>query len=229
MEMEGWTLRAGLIESPGSTYHLSSPLGILHPHQIKLELEVLGQLGQQVYAEPGAALPVCLIVGPADPTANTPVNIALVRHVVGPGQVDEGRLLQVADSDVELLRHPGGRDVALPGPHDVLDVEAVVVWVPGPPGADLLPLFVGAGALSAAPEVHDAQLHILQSAGLAEAHLRLPGTNPGSGGGDVPSVRKKHWELETNYYLLNYLKDSSYLCLSSVSSVTEGLWSCFCH
>ena len=166
---------------------MSSPLGILHSHQIKLKLQILGQLGQQVDAEAGAALPVALVISPADPTANAPVYVALVGHVVRPGQVDEGRLLQEADGDVELLGDAGRGDVALPGPHDVLDVEAVVVRVPGPPGPDLLPLFAGAGALSAPPEVHDAQLYVLQSPRLREAHLGLPCTHPGCGGGDVPS------------------------------------------
>ena len=158
-----------------TTHHLSSPPGILHSHQIKLKLEVLGQLGEEVDAEAGAALPVSLVVvSPADPTANAPVNVALVGDVVRPRQVDEGRLLQVADGDVELLRDAGWRDVALSRPDDVLDVEAVVVGVPGPPGPDLLPLFVRAGALSASSEVHNAQLNVLQSAALREAHLRLP-------------------------------------------------------
>ena len=163
-----------LIEPGGPTYHLSSPLGILHSHQIKLKLEVLGQLGQQVDAEARAALPVRLVVGPAHPAADPAVHVALVGDVVRPGQGDEGRLLQVADGDVELLGDPGWRDVALARPHDVLDVQAVVLGVPGPPGPDLLPLLVRAGALAAAPEVHDAQLHVLQSPRLGEAHLRLP-------------------------------------------------------
>ena len=37
-----------------------------------------------------------------------------------------------ADGDVELLRDSLGRNVALPRPHDVLDVQAVTLSVPGP-------------------------------------------------------------------------------------------------
>ena len=37
-----------------------------------------------------------------------------------------------ADGDVELLRDSLGRNVALPRPHDVLDVQAVALRVPGP-------------------------------------------------------------------------------------------------
>ena len=71
--------------------------------------------------------------------------------------------------------------MALARPDDVLDVEAVILRVPGPPGSNLLPVFVRAATLAAPSEVHDAQLHILQCPGLGEAHLRLPGTNPGRG------------------------------------------------
>ena len=88
---------------------------------------------------------------------------------------------------MELLRDAGWRDVALSRPDDVLDVQAVILGVPGPPGSDLLPLFVRAGALAASSEVHDVQLNILQCPRLGEAHLRLPGPNPGHGGGDEPS------------------------------------------
>ena len=149
---------------------MSAPLGVLHSHQVELELEVLGQLGQQVDAEAGAAAPLSLVVRPA-PDAS--VHVALAGDVVRPGQVDEGGLLQVADRHVELLRHSGRGDVTLPRPDDVLDVEAVVLGVPGPPGPDLLPLLVRAGGLSAPPEVHDAQLHVPESPGLGEGHLGL--------------------------------------------------------
>ena len=37
-----------------------------------------------------------------------------------------------ADGDVELLRDSLGRNVALPRPHDVLDVQAMTLRVPGP-------------------------------------------------------------------------------------------------
>lgn len=37
-----------------------------------------------------------------------------------------------ADGDVELFRDSLGRHVALPRPHDVLDVQAVALSVPGP-------------------------------------------------------------------------------------------------
>ena len=37
-----------------------------------------------------------------------------------------------ADGDVKLLRDSLRRDVALPRPHDVLDVQAVALSVPGP-------------------------------------------------------------------------------------------------
>ena len=46
---------------------------------------------------------------------------------------DEGRLLEEGDADVELLRDPGGRHVAVVRPHDVLDHEAAL----RAPGANL--------------------------------------------------------------------------------------------
>ena len=107
--------------------------------------------------------------------------------MVRPGDVDEGRLLQVADGHVELLRDAWRGDVALPGPDDILDVQAVVVSVPGPPGSDLLPLLVRGGALRAPSEVHDAQLDIPECPRLGEAHLGLARPHPGLGTGDVPS------------------------------------------
>ena len=42
-------------------------------------------------------------------------------HGVRLGHDDEGRLLEEGDADVELLRDPGGRHVAVVRPHDVLD------------------------------------------------------------------------------------------------------------
>ena len=37
-----------------------------------------------------------------------------------------------ANGDVELFRDSLGRDVTLSRPHDVLDVQAVILSVPGP-------------------------------------------------------------------------------------------------
>lgn len=54
-------------------------------------------------------------------------------HGVGLGHDDEGRLLEEGDADVELLRDPGGRHVAVVRPHDVLDHQPAL----GAPGANL--------------------------------------------------------------------------------------------
>ena len=182
-----------------TSHHLSSPLWILHSHQIKLKLEVLGHLGKEVNAEAWAAPPLRLVVSP---TPDAAVHVALVGHVVRPGDVDEGRLLQVADGHVELLRDAWRGDVALPGPDDVLDVQAVVVSVPGPPGSDLLPLLVRGGALRAPSEVHDAQLDIPECARLGEAHLGLARPHPRLGTGDVPS----HHDTQTKFENFQFIR-----------------------
>ena len=103
---------------------------------------------------------------------------------------------------MELLRDSLGRDVALPRPHDVLDVQAVALRVPGPSGyiflvnvvalcpssppcSDLLPLeLMGGPALHPPPQVHDVQLDIVEGPGLSEPDVRLPGL-PGSGARNV--------------------------------------------
>ena len=62
-----------------------------------------------------------------------------INHLAPPGHGvrlrhnDEGRLLKEGDADVELLRDPGGRHVAVVRPHDVLDHKPPL----GAPGANL--------------------------------------------------------------------------------------------
>ena len=62
-------------------------------------------------------------LGRGDEALDAAVHGASARDGVGVGDDDEGRLLQEGDLDVELLRHPLGRHVAVVGPHDVLDVK----------------------------------------------------------------------------------------------------------
>ena len=72
------------------------------------------------------------------PAGHSAVDVALAADRVGRVQVDEGRLLEEADAQVELLGDALRRHVAVAGPHDVLDVQTVVLLLVAVPHADLM-------------------------------------------------------------------------------------------
>ena len=55
----------------------------------------------------------------------------------------------------------------------LLNIQTMVVILPGSPGSNLLPLELHAGALHAPPQVHDVQLHVVNGASLGELDVRL--------------------------------------------------------
>ena len=98
-------------------------------------------------------------MAPGHPAGHAAVDVAPAADRVGRVEVDEGRLLQEADGQVELFRdalrrHVAGqanrsevnkasieqylrRHVAVARPHDVLDVQTVVLLLVAVPHADL--------------------------------------------------------------------------------------------
>ena len=71
------------------------------------------------------------------PARHSAVDVAPAAHRVRWVQVHEGRLFEEAHGQVELFRDALGRHVAVPGPHDVLDVQSVVLLLVAVPHADL--------------------------------------------------------------------------------------------
>ena len=68
---------------------------------------------------------------------NAPVDVALPGHRVRRSEVDERRLLQKPDRQVELFRDALRRHVAVARPDDVLDVQTVVLLLVALPDTNL--------------------------------------------------------------------------------------------
>ena len=68
---------------------------------------------------------------------NAPVDVALPSHRVRRSEVDERRLLQKPDRQVELFRDALRRHVTVARPHDVLDVQPVVLLLVALPDTNL--------------------------------------------------------------------------------------------
>ena len=83
-----------------------------------------------------ALIPICPLLD-GNLARDPAVHVAPPADGIGRGQIDEGRFLQEAHGQVELLRDPLGRDVAVAGPDNVLDVQAVVLGLVAVPHADL--------------------------------------------------------------------------------------------
>ena len=71
------------------------------------------------------------------PARHSAVDVAPAADRIRRVQVHEGRLLEETHSQVELFRDALWRHVAVPGPHDVLDVQAVVLLLVAVPNANL--------------------------------------------------------------------------------------------
>jgi hypothetical protein len=72
-----------------------------------------------------------------DPARDSPVYVAPPADWVGRVQVDKGRLVQEPDRQVKLVRDALWRHVAVARPHNVLNVEAVVLSLVALPDANL--------------------------------------------------------------------------------------------